>query len=183
MGMTFLPPGVSSADYTRWTQATPEGRAYAGRVSGSAYGGLGPSHAPPPDQLAAFMQPPPQPAPQPMPQPQMPAPQQGNYYQNTQQSYYGAPQTKATNFGYSMPQYQPRKSSNPAYRSAAWGNAANFNRNQQANYGQFYSQAQRADAGNRMANQQFGMQSRANSQKQRDQMLRFGVNALTGLMG
>lgn len=88
----------------------------------------------------------------------------------------------STNFGYSLPQYSVGKSTNPAYRAASWGNAANYSRARQGAYGQFASQAQQADDRYGLAFDTFQNQRGMNSQRQRDQFLRFGVGALAGLM-
>lgn len=89
----------------------------------------------------------------------------------------------STGFGYALPQYNLSKSANPAYRAASWGNAANYNRARQGAYGQVASQAQQADNRYGLAYDTFQNQRSVNSQRQRDQFLRFGIGALSGLMG
>lgn len=178
MGMVALPPGFSHEDYMRWSQ-TPAGQSYNAGVNRYATpGSVGPSHAPPADQLQAWRAQQPQ-----QPQPQQQPPAGMMYGQQRQPSYYDRPRNQNTNFGYSMPQYRPRQSGNNAYRGAAWGNAANMNRGVQSQYGNFYSQAQRSDSANQLANQNFRMQRDANSMQRRDKGLQFGVGALAKLMG
>jgi hypothetical protein len=83
-----------------------------------------------------------------------------------------------------MPQQQPFRparpqfnmggfyaSKNPAARAAGWAGAVNFNRNRQ-----------QAQSRYNMAATQFQNDLQQNAQGERDQQLRFGLGALTGLM-
>lgn len=73
-------------------------------------------------------------------------------------------------------------SQNPAFRAASWGNAANFGRNQSRQKQQLWGQQQQARSSYGVANAQFQNDQYATARNQRDQFLRFGVGALTGLM-
>lgn len=71
---------------------------------------------------------------------------------------------------------------NPAFRAASWGNAANFGRTQSQQQQNLWGQQQQARSAYSISNRQFQNDQSQNSRNQRDQFLRFGVGALSGLM-
>lgn len=72
--------------------------------------------------------------------------------------------------------------SNPAYRAASWGNAANYGRAQAQQQQGLWGQQQQSRSAYSISNRQFQNDQYRNTQNQRDQFLRFGVGALSGLM-
>lgn len=72
--------------------------------------------------------------------------------------------------------------SNPAFRAASWGNAANFRRGQTQRAQGLAAKQQGAQSRYNIANRQYQYNMSRDTQNERDQFLRFGVNALSGLM-
>lgn len=72
--------------------------------------------------------------------------------------------------------------SNPAFRAASWGNAANYGRQQSQQQQGLWGQQQQARSAYGLSNAQFQNEQYASSQNERDKYLRFGVGALAGLM-
>lgn len=71
---------------------------------------------------------------------------------------------------------------NPAFRAAAWGNAANYGRQQAQQQQNLWGQQQQAMSAYGIANAQFQNDQYAYNQNNRDRALRFGMGALAGLM-
>ena len=69
-----------------------------------------------------------------------------------------------------------------AYRAASWGNQANFQRQNAANAANLWNAQAQNMSRYSLGNRQLQFQQQQSSQDQKDKFLRFGVNALAGLM-
>jgi hypothetical protein len=71
---------------------------------------------------------------------------------------------------------------NFGYLGASWGNKANQGSQNYQAWGNAYGQNRQAQNQYNLANRGFNIQKNLDANSQRDQMLRFGVGALTGLL-
>ena len=71
---------------------------------------------------------------------------------------------------------------NYGYLGAAWGNAANQNRQSAQGWSNFTAQNRQQQGQYGLARRAFGAQKSMDAQSQRDRGLQFSLNALVGLM-